>query len=134
MEGNINAVKYISIIDDNLWPVIARHFPDENYTFMDENGPMHGANVVREYMENNNIHHKEWPVQSPDINPIENIWLKLKRDIEPQAVNIQTQNDLIAVVRRCWESIEPANVQGLYNTIPARLKEVIRMKGNLTKY
>ena len=134
VEGNINAVKYISIIDDNLWPVIARHFPDENYTFMDDNAPVHRAHVVREYMENNNIHHTEWPAQSPDINPIENSWLKLKIDIEPQTVNIQTQNDLIAAVRRCWENIEPAYVQGLYNTIPARLNEVIRMKGNLTKY
>ena len=117
MEGNINAVKYISIIDDNLWPVITRHFPDENHTFMDDSAPVHRAHVVHEYMENNNIHHTEWPAQYPDINPIENIWLKLKRDIEPKAVNIQTQNDLIAAVRHCWENIEPAYVQGLLTTL-----------------
>ena len=26
VEGTINAQKYINIIDNNLWPVIARHF------------------------------------------------------------------------------------------------------------
>ena len=101
---------------------------------MDANAPVHRARVVREYMETNNINHTEWPAQSPDLNPIENIWLKLKRDIEPQAVNINSKNDLLNAVRRIWETIEPAYIQGLYNTIPARLKEVIRMKGNLTKY
>jgi len=26
VEGNMNTEKYISVFDDNLWPVIARHF------------------------------------------------------------------------------------------------------------
>ena len=26
VEGNMNTEKYISVLDDNLWPVIARHF------------------------------------------------------------------------------------------------------------
>jgi hypothetical protein len=25
--GNLNSEKYINILDDNLWPVIAQHFP-----------------------------------------------------------------------------------------------------------
>ena len=41
MDGNINALKYINIFDNNLWPVIARHFPDGNYTFMDDNAFVH---------------------------------------------------------------------------------------------
>jgi hypothetical protein len=30
---NINAPKYIAILEDCLWPVIARHFPANNYVF-----------------------------------------------------------------------------------------------------
>ena len=30
VEGNINALKYIDILEDNLWPVVARHFPQNN--------------------------------------------------------------------------------------------------------
>ena len=80
---------------------------------MYDNAPVHRAHVVDEYWETNDINHTEWPAQSPDIH---------------------TKNDLLAAVRHSWENIEPAYVQGLYSTIPARLKEVIRMKGNLTKY
>lgn len=31
VEGNINARKYIEILDNNLSPVLARHFPDNQY-------------------------------------------------------------------------------------------------------
>lgn len=49
VEGNINAQKYISILDTNIWPVIARHFGNSDYTFMDENAPVHRANAVKLY-------------------------------------------------------------------------------------
>ena len=84
--------------------MIAHHFPDDNYTFMDDNGPIHRACTVYQYKENNTIHHTDWPAQSPDINPIKNVWLKFKIGIEPKAVNIHTQNDLLAAVRLSWEN------------------------------
>jgi hypothetical protein len=37
VNGNINAEKYISVLDSQLWSVIARHFPDDSYVFQDDN-------------------------------------------------------------------------------------------------
>ena len=31
--GNINSEKYKEIREENIWPVIARHFPDDQYLF-----------------------------------------------------------------------------------------------------
>ena len=61
VEGNINAEKYFNMIDNNLWSVIAHHFPDDNYTFMDDNGPIHRACTVYQYKENNTIPPTDWP-------------------------------------------------------------------------
>ena len=36
--GNLNSEKYINILDDNLWPVIAQHFPTSPYIFQDAGG------------------------------------------------------------------------------------------------
>ena len=41
--GNINAAKYIEILEDNLWPIIVRHYTEENYIFQDDNAPVHRA-------------------------------------------------------------------------------------------
>jgi hypothetical protein len=41
VDGNINAQKYIEVVDNFVWSVIARHFLDDNYVFQDDNAPVH---------------------------------------------------------------------------------------------
>ena len=43
VDGNINAIKYQDILEDNLWPFIAQHFPQGGYIFQDDNAPVHRA-------------------------------------------------------------------------------------------
>ena len=50
-QRGLNVVKCINIIDHNLWPIIARHFPDYMYVFLVDSAPVHGSHVAREYME-----------------------------------------------------------------------------------
>ena len=71
---NINAPKYIEIVDNLVWPLIAHHFPDDNYTYQDDNAPVHRARIVMEYFKQNQMHGMEWPAQSPDHYIIENVW------------------------------------------------------------
>ena len=94
VEGTINAQKYI--IDKDLWPLIASHFGNNEYTFMDDNAPVHRANIVKTYKETIQINEIEWPAQSPDINIIEYIWLRIKRDIE---YHVTTRQQLFDVIR-----------------------------------
>ena len=39
--GNMNTDKYISILDDNLWLVVARHFSIRHRIFQGDNAPWH---------------------------------------------------------------------------------------------
>ena len=93
---------YIQIIDNNLWPVIARHFPDNSYIFQDDNAPVHRSGVTKSFMENNNINTMEWPAQSPDIIIIESLWLKIKKRIEHSVDEITSveQFGLVLMVRQ----------------------------------
>lgn len=54
VEGNINSEKYINILGTNLWPVIARHFPDGSYLFQD-NDPVHRSRLTPEFVARNRI-------------------------------------------------------------------------------
>jgi len=73
-------------------------------------------------MEETDLHGMEWPAQSPDLNIIENVWHKIKHELQKHAIcNICTE-------------IPIYYIQDLYKSIPKHLKQVIKAKGCITKY
>jgi hypothetical protein len=59
--GNLNSEKYINILDDNLWAVIAQHFPTSPYIFQEDNAPCHVSRRTNQWKTENDIPTLEWP-------------------------------------------------------------------------
>lgn len=55
VDGNINAEKYISVLDENMLSVSLRHFADGNYIFQDDNAPVHRARIVQDFRRINQL-------------------------------------------------------------------------------
>ncbi|CAC5418108.1 unnamed protein product [Mytilus coruscus] len=87
--GNTNVSKYIEVVDNFVWPVIARYFPGDNYKYQDDNAPVHRANSVKIHMQQNQLHGMEWPAQSPDFNIIENMCHKLNLNCKNRHIILQ---------------------------------------------
>ena len=134
VNGNINAEKYISVLDSQLWLVIARHFPDDSYVFQDDNAPVHRARIVERYKHDNNIHGMAWPAQSLDINVIENCWLRIKRTLQYRAGGITNSGQLFDTILDIWQNFTVEYVQNLYQSISRRVLACKRSKGHITKY
>jgi len=88
-----------------LWPVIAWHFPENNWIFQDDNAPVHRARSVMEYRLKNKIKTLTWPAQSPDLNIIKNVWQRLKRQLQNKVDCIATADDLKSKIRHIWQSL-----------------------------
>ena len=81
----------------------------------------------------NNIKRIEWPGNSPDLNPIENLWHVLKFKI--RRVPISNKKQLIKELNRIWENeISNDLLKTLANSMNRRLKCVLKAKGGPTKY
>jgi len=68
--GNINTDKYISISDDNLWPVVARHSVNKPWIFEDDYAPCHVPIRANVWKKDNSIATLQWPAQSLDISNV----------------------------------------------------------------
>ena len=101
VDGNINAVKYRDILDNHLWPVLA-HFAHKSYRLQDDNAPVHRARIIEEFKRDNDIHGMTWPAHCPDLNIIENLWLRIKRSLQNAAENINTPQELFTAIHDIW--------------------------------
>jgi transposase len=118
VDGNINAVKYRDILDNHLWPVLDRHFADKSYRFQDDNALVHRTRILEEFKRDSGIHGMTWPAQSPDLNIIENVWLRIKRLLQNAAGNINTPQELFIAIQDIWMNFTVDYIQNLYTSIP----------------
>lgn len=133
VDGNINAAKYIQILDEHLLPYL-QELGIENYIFQDDNAPCHTAKSTVKWKESKLIDSLEWPSQSPDLNPIEHLWDELERRIRRDKVKPKNKAELFAALEREWGRIHSNVIDNLVNSMPRRVKAVLDAKGGATPY
>jgi transposase len=104
------------------------------HSFMqDNNAPCHTANIVKDFMRENDIELLRWPAQSPDLNPIENLWAVIKKRRQKKYGLPETKAELIEQIFDIWDNIEPELVEKLANSANKRVNMVLKLKGKVSK-
>jgi len=75
-----------------------------------------------------------WPSNSPDLNPIENVWHILKSQIRKRPIQPKNKQQLIDAVLGEWEKIPIEMINNLVDSMERRLRAVIKAKGGATGY
>ena len=129
--GNINAEIYKQLLQKHVIGTL-RVAPNQPSIFMQDNAPCHKAKKVTNYLQEEEIRVMDWPAQSPDLNPIENVWKIIGE--RAQTRNPQNQNHLWDLLKEEWEKISSSFCKKLIQSCSRRCSEVIKNKGMFTKY
>jgi transposase len=77
----------------------------------------------------------DWPPQSPDLNPIENMWRLLKLRLNEYEAPAKGMNDLFERSKEVWyDIIKKEECQKVIESMPERIQQCIKAKGYWTKY
>lgn len=89
--------------------------------------------MVKEFVEKTGLECLEWPGNSPDLNPIENFWGEMSKEIARNRPKSKTE--LQVTITQIWESYLNTNyLNQLYGSMPRRCEAVRKAKGGHTKY
>ena len=76
-DGIMDRFLYMEILEKTCLPFIQDVYPDGHW-FMADNDPKHTSKDAIQYLADNGIYWWRTPAESPDLNPIENLWHELK--------------------------------------------------------
>ena len=132
-----SANSYLKILDDNLLEIW-----QPGLIFMQDNAPIHKAKHVIEWFEDNGVMLTNWPLYSPDLNPIKHLRYKLKKLIYQVCLDIDlvTGSDntvweaLWKALEEAWTLINSETMKKLIGGMGKKIKAVIAADGWYTKY
>ena len=84
----------------------------------------------------------QWPAMSPDLNPIENLWMMLKQAFHKRFLDLHshpsrdpmTRLQYETILQECWAQIPTQALCNLIHSMPERVSAVIEAQGGATRY
>ena len=131
-EGKMNASLFISILRSTLLPFIKDSYPD-GHRFIQDNNPKHCSKLARKFYDEEGVNWWPTPPESPDMNPIENMWHELKEYIRRE-VKPTSKSELISGIKAFWETVTVEKCQKYIGHLKKVIPAVIECKGAATGY
>ena len=131
-DGIMNAEWYEAILEQGLIPFLRDVYPC-GHRLMQDNDPKHTSNRISRFLDEQRVNWWKTPPESPDCNPIENLWHELKEYLRRE-VKPSRKEELVEGIVQFWETVDVAKCRKYIRHLRKVLPRVIECNGGPTGY
>jgi len=104
----------------------------KTWRFQQDNDPKHTSRIAKAFLKENVPQIIDWPSNSPDLNPIENLWAIVKRNVEKRMP--KNSDELEHFMTEEWNLISRDTLISLVDSMKRRCELVIESNGERIFY
>ena len=128
--NNLNADLLCTIYKSTLLPSAEIFFGKDNHSWklQEDNDPKHMSKKAQKWRVDNEVERISWPSQSPDLNPIENVWAVLKVNVGNHKPT--STKELIRIIKKEWKKLDKTFAENLVLSMKNRISLALSNKGD----
>lgn len=131
-DGIMDAPLYVEILERTLLPFLHKVYPSR-HRLMQDNDPKHTSLLAQSFFEDKSINWWPTPPESPDLNPIENVWHELKEYVRRE-VKPTSKDELVAGIIKFWSTVTREKCRKYIRHLHKVIPRVIAVSGAATGY
>lgn len=124
---------YQAVLEEHLKPYLGR-FRSAKLTFQQDNAAIHASKSTKDWLAKSKIPVLAWPAISPDLNPMENVWGMMVRDVYDNGKQYTTVAELREAIKSAWNNVTAKSLENLNKSMVKRMKMVFKNDGNTINY
>ncbi|GFV67350.1 transposable element Tc3 transposase [Trichonephila clavipes] len=131
--GSVNETRYCNEI---LLPYVRlfRGGMGPQFLFMDDNVQCHHTVAAEQLLESEDNECMDWPVRSPDLNPIEHVWEFLGRSLAARTLPPVTIRELRLALQDEWAAMPQQLIDTLLLSMGRRCETCLAVRGDHIPY
>ena len=134
LKDSVTGQTYAKVINKYVIPTLNKYFSQDNRIFQKDNALSHHSKVAVAACKNAEIVKMDWPVQSSNLNLIENLQIKMKVMVYHYILSPSNIQEFEKYIKNAQKDILLEYYKNLIKSMPQRIDMIIATNENNISY